>query len=382
MPRTNWKDIDKETFVAYYKANGLAATMERFAISKSTVNTMARLYNVRVDKEVTLMLRIDALRKKTTSTPEIDAVLAEKYLEVAVRPLAKLIGRSHTFVRIRLRQLGLVIPDELIAQRKESQLIKKGSTPPNKGKKLADVLSPDKLEKVLASAFKKGNVPHNTLTDNTITTRRDFKYRGGAEYKWIRIKQGKWEMLHLHTWVKHNGPIPAGYCIRFKDGNTLNCDITNLEMITKAENMLRNQAVRVAKTDNPIRVKKVKERKPKQRTAKQLEKQAKRERIQQRIAALQATKAISKPVKVKPLKKPTARELEAALKRAEKQAIRNQRERKWAHEFMKKEKVFITRHQADKPCRIDERTTIYIYDNQDPVEERRKYLEMLAKRIA
>ena len=38
------------------------------------------------------------------------------------------------------------------------------------------------------------------------------------------------------VWEEHNGPIPEGMCITFKNGDKTNCNIDNLMMVTKAEN--------------------------------------------------------------------------------------------------------------------------------------------------
>jgi hypothetical protein len=49
-----------------------------------------------------------------------------------------------------------------------------------------------------------------------------------------------WPLLHRHTWEQHKGPIPPGHNIAFKDRNRQNCEIDNLECITKKEQMRRN----------------------------------------------------------------------------------------------------------------------------------------------
>ena len=43
-----------------------------------------------------------------------------------------------------------------------------------------------------------------------------------------------------YIWEQHNGPIPKGSVVSFKDGNKLNCDIDNLFLTTQEEIMLRN----------------------------------------------------------------------------------------------------------------------------------------------
>lgn len=106
-----------------------------------------------------------------------------------------------------------------------------GMTPWNKG-----ISYPQPCNK---GRFKKGSLPHNTRKDGDISIRIDS--RSGLPYKYIRLAKSKWVLLHRHAWQKHHGPIPHGYVVRFKDGNTLNCDLTNLEVLSQAENMERNR---------------------------------------------------------------------------------------------------------------------------------------------
>ena len=42
------------------------------------------------------------------------------------------------------------------------------------------------------------------------------------------------------VWQDINGEIPEGMIVVFKD-DKLNCDISNLEMITREENLIRNR---------------------------------------------------------------------------------------------------------------------------------------------
>jgi len=41
----------------------------------------------------------------------------------------------------------------------------------------------------------------------------------------------RFKMEHIVVWEKHNGKIPEGYSIHHKDGNKLNNNITNLELV-------------------------------------------------------------------------------------------------------------------------------------------------------
>ena len=117
---------------------------------------------------------------------------------------------------------------------------KKGQAPPNKGQKM----SKDVYQKVAKTMFKKGSKPMNTQPIGTIHQRKDT---GGKMYQYIKIADCDWQLLNRYTWEQHNGPIPKGMVVVYKDGNYMNNDINNLLMITKKENMARNTIQRLPK---------------------------------------------------------------------------------------------------------------------------------------
>ena len=110
---------------------------------------------------------------------------------------------------------------------------KPGHTPHNKGKQMDAEI----YEKVAPTMFKKGNKPANTKPVGTINVRLDSQNR---PYQYIKIKDSQWELLQRHVWTKANGEIPRGSVVIFLDGNYLNCELTNLKVITRKENMARN----------------------------------------------------------------------------------------------------------------------------------------------
>ena len=119
---------------------------------------------------------------------------------------------------------------------------KKGHIPANKGKKMTDYLTPDKLEKICKNQFKKGSIPKNHKPVGSI--RLDKK----DNFILIKIQEGlrNWKHLHRVIWEKNNGPIPKGHVIRFKDGDHGNFDIQNLIMVTRIENMKMNSVHKVS----------------------------------------------------------------------------------------------------------------------------------------
>ena len=110
---------------------------------------------------------------------------------------------------------------------------KPGHTPHNKGKQI----SAEIYEKVAPTMFKKGNKPHNTKPNGTINIRADTQ---GRLYQYIKIKDSHWELLQRYVWTQAHGEIPAGSVVIFLDGNYLNCELNNLQVISRRENMARN----------------------------------------------------------------------------------------------------------------------------------------------
>ena len=111
----------------------------------------------------------------------------------------------------------------------------KGCTPLNKGKTWDDFMPKESQERSRKVCFAKGHVPHNHLPVGTVVKTTDG-------YMSRKIGEpNKWEYIHRATWERYYGPIPDGMCVTFKDGNTENCDISNLMLVTRAEHIRLNQ---------------------------------------------------------------------------------------------------------------------------------------------
>lgn len=180
--------------------------------------------------------RTDENGHLTMCTPAQDAIIKRDFLLVPVKRLAENLNMSHTRLKKRMAQLGLVIPAELAAKRKFENQMKAGVTPWNKGKKLPAHV----YNAIKKSMFKKGHLPHNAIgfKDGDLSFRKDTKT--GILYVYIRLTLGKWYPLHQYAWECAHGKVPKGYCISFKDGDSMNCTVENLELITRGNNMKRN----------------------------------------------------------------------------------------------------------------------------------------------
>lgn len=104
----------------------------------------------------------------------------------------------------------------------------KGNVPANKGKKGWYAPGSEK------AWFRKGNVPHNKVSVGTeVMTTMGY----------IKVKVAEpdvWKFKHKMVWEKHNGKVPDGCVITFKDGDHRNCSIENLMCISFRENSQLN----------------------------------------------------------------------------------------------------------------------------------------------
>ena len=167
--------------------------------------------------------------------------IIELYPNHSSKYIAELLGVSITKVyntawaaKVKKSAEYMLTPESgRIIEPSVANQFKPGHTPHNKGKQI----SAEIYEKVAPTMFKRGNKPHNTKPNGTINIRAD---KSGRLYQYIKIKDCQWELLQRHVWTQANGEIPPGSVVIFLDGNYLNCDISNLQVISRRENMARN----------------------------------------------------------------------------------------------------------------------------------------------
>lgn len=111
----------------------------------------------------------------------------------------------------------------------------KNHVPANKGKKGWCAPGSEK------GWFKKGHIPHNSVPVGTEVMSTDG-------YLKIKVAEPNiWKFKHIMEWEKHNGKVPEGHLISFKDGNHMNCNIKNLMCITKqVHGILNHEGLRSA----------------------------------------------------------------------------------------------------------------------------------------
>ena len=130
---------------------------------------------------------------------------------------------SHKGLGQKCINLGLSCPN--------NGCFKKGSIPANKGTK--------GLTKRNKTSFDFGNRPMNAKKVGSVVTRKN---KNGSSYMCIKIEEpNKWQMLHVYIYEHKHGKVPKGYCVIFKDKNTLNTRLDNLMLVSRDELARLNQ---------------------------------------------------------------------------------------------------------------------------------------------
>lgn len=218
METSKWTAEEDAYLAAHFKQKKKAELARALNRTRNAVQT--RLYKLR-------LVRGD----RRPWTHREDNYLRRHYLTMKNRELGQALGRSLFAVYSRLTKLGIERPAEVRERLQASTQFQKGQTPFNKGLK--------GIHHSPATEFKPGHRPANTKYDGCIRLR--YHKRSKHPMKFIRIAKMVWVPLHRHIWEKKHGPIPAGHLISFKDGNSMNCKLSNLRLISKAENALRNR---------------------------------------------------------------------------------------------------------------------------------------------
>jgi hypothetical protein len=89
--------------------------------------------------------------------------------------------------------------------------------------------------------FKKDHIPKSAKANG-------YEALNSKGYLKIKVKsKRKITLKHHYIYEQHFGKIPKGSVIFFKDKNPLNCDIENLECLTRSDIMKRNSIINYPK---------------------------------------------------------------------------------------------------------------------------------------
>lgn len=170
----------------------------------------------------------------TWSEEEV-SYLRLNYLEQSNAEMAHYLGRDVISIDNKMHKLKLIRPDALRRKISSVTWFRKGQVPHNKGKKCPN------RPGMMATQFKHSNIPPQTKHDGCISIRTENNGHGGRrKIKYIRVALAQWRYLHHVIWEKEHGPIPENHVLRFKNGNTLDVRLENLELISRADNARKN----------------------------------------------------------------------------------------------------------------------------------------------
>ena len=176
---------------------------------------------------------------KTIWTKHMVDFLLDHYSNDQTADIATQLGLSPQYVYGKASRLGLKKSAQFYASplsgrtngtRGDVSRFKPGHITWNKGKKYtAGGRSGE-------TRFKKGMASANQLPVGHIRINTDG-------YRDIKVAPGprNWVQLHRWSWKQLHGEYPnKGMTLFFKDGDKLNCEVENLELISRSELMKRN----------------------------------------------------------------------------------------------------------------------------------------------
>ena len=151
---------------------------------------------------------------------------------------------SKTTITGIVQRLGLHKTREWIAERARlrssdpnhggrATRFKVGGVSPNKGRKIEEWMSPEGIANSIKGRFKKGRPSQNIRPVGSERVNVDG-------YIEIKIAEpSKWRQKQRVVWEAEHGPVPDGYMVSFIDGNKQNCELSNLRLMTRADNLRR-----------------------------------------------------------------------------------------------------------------------------------------------
>lgn len=192
-------------------------------------------------------------------------VLRQRYADVSTKDLAAELGRPLSMIYRAARKLGLKKSEAYLASpaacrlRREasaasiSTRFKPGQVPANKGVKMPAGWAPGRMaETQFKKGVRQGIAATNWCPIGTVRVDPEgflrIKIREGVKGEAYGFGNMKiWPLLNRHVWEQEHGPIPASHAVVFRDGDRANCDIGNLECISRRDLMIRNSSQRWGK---------------------------------------------------------------------------------------------------------------------------------------
>ncbi len=172
--------------------------------------------------------------------------LQRVYPDMRTEDIAKRLKRSRASVCGQAAKLGLRKSDEFLADTEKSARLdgkrgasgrfKPGHKPWNTG-----VMGLPARGRTRDFLFTKGRMPKQWVPIGTeVVTKDGYVKRKVSDGGPAGESAKNWRLVQRLIWEEHNGPIPRGHLVVFKDGDKQNLSIENLELIDRRELARRN----------------------------------------------------------------------------------------------------------------------------------------------
>lgn len=184
------------------------------------------------EKRVREMAKILGVKKdlRLIWNDESEQYLKDTFSDTNSEEIAKVLGFTVSSICAKASKLNLKKSKEFLSNNNKASW-KKGHKTWNKGMKGLRFEGSEK------GYFKKGSKPTNTKELHSSSFRKD---KDGKVHEFIKISDRNWKLKKHLVWEQYYGEIPKDMCIRTKDGNSLNTDISNLELVSRKDNRIMN----------------------------------------------------------------------------------------------------------------------------------------------
>lgn len=172
-----------------------------------------------------------------------EQLLRELYPDHPTRDVAARLDRGERAVYARAKALGLRKSAAYLASPAAARIqpgqgkgsatrFKKGHQPWNKGTEYRPT------GRAIETQFKPGHMPQTEVPIGTERIRDGYLWRKVTADN--PVARFNWRTVHTLLWEEHNGPIPEGHVLAFRNGDRLDIRLDNLELITRTELARRN----------------------------------------------------------------------------------------------------------------------------------------------
>lgn len=164
-----------------------------------------------------------------------DAKLREMYPNTSNRTISDVLGRSYSAIKNRSIVLGLKKCPTYLADEAPG-CFRKGQEAWNKG------INFNSGGRSVETQFKAGKMPANCQPVGTeIEDTYGYRKRKVRDDAPTGRTYQNWKFVHVIVWEQHNGPLPKGHLVRFRDGDIENVDPANLVALSRGENVVINR---------------------------------------------------------------------------------------------------------------------------------------------